>query len=271
MARADPPRSDSVHDNGAPADHTQDKDDFWRQVIVGAATAAGSVAWISAIGSGIMALRLGNADLPIEPVVALMSPEHRFAVGAGILAGPLLAGFFAALVDWFVCTRRATDGREIDTKDRQYLAVLTILLSAPFGYGLLRPPPLIFAAQVAAVVVTVTIALAHLHVERHISGRVIPPVAPHSFRERVIVFLAVLVSVGAVSVAAERIGPTRFDAASITVTDSADPVEGGYITSTDYAVLVMPTDADCPMIKAVPRDQIVRIEVSDTDADTPEC
>jgi hypothetical protein len=266
MARADPPRTDSVHDNGAPDDHTQDKDDFWRQVVVGAATAAGSVAWVSAIGSGIMALRLGNAHLPIEPVVALMSPEHRFAVGAGILAGPLLAGFFAALVDWFVCTRRT-----IDTRHRQHLALLTIVLSAPVGYAVLRPPPLIFVAQVAAVVVTVTIALAHLPVERHISGRVIPPVAPHSFRERVIVFLAVLVSAGAVSVVAERIGPTRFDVASITVRDSADPVEGGYITSTDYAVLVVPTDADCPMIKAVPRDQIVRIEVSDTDADTPEC
>jgi hypothetical protein len=119
-------------------------------------------------------------------------------------------------------------------------------------------------------VVTVRIALAHLPVERHISGRVIPPVKPHSFRERVTVFLAVLVSVGAVSVAAERIGPTRFDTASITVTDGED-VDGGYITSTDYAVLVIPTDARCPMIKAVPRDQIERIEVSDTDADTPEC
>jgi hypothetical protein len=81
----------------------------------------------------------------------------------------------------------------------------------------------------------------------------------------------VLVSVGAVGVAAERIGPTGFDTATITVTGGAEAVAGGYVTSTDYAVLVMPTTADCPMIKAVPRDQIVRIEVSDTDADTPEC
>jgi hypothetical protein len=185
-----------------------------------------------------MALRLGNADLPIEPVVALMSPEHRFAVGAAVLAGPLLAGFFAAFAEWGVTTRT-----HIDDKARRHLAVGTVAISAPVAYWLLQPPLLTFAAQVAIVAITVAIALAVL------------PDEPHSFRERVIVFLAVLISVGAVGIAAERIGPTAFDTATITVTGGADPVAGGYVTSTDYAVLVMPTAADCPMIKAVPLDR----------------
>ena len=64
------------------------------------AAAAGGAAWVSAVGSGVVALRLRQADLPIEPVVALMSAEHRFAIGAGILIAPLLAGFIGFLVDW---------------------------------------------------------------------------------------------------------------------------------------------------------------------------
>ena len=72
----------------------------WRQVVTAVAAAAGGAAWVSAVGSGVVALRLRQADLPIEPVVALMSAEHRFAIGAGILIAPLLAGFFGFLVDW---------------------------------------------------------------------------------------------------------------------------------------------------------------------------
>jgi hypothetical protein len=49
-----------------------------------------------------VALRLRQADLPVEPVVALMSTEHRFAIGAGILAAPLLAASIGFLVDWLL-------------------------------------------------------------------------------------------------------------------------------------------------------------------------
>ena len=54
---------------------------------------------MSAVGSGVVALRLREADLPTEPVVALMSTEHRFAIGAGILAAPLLAASIGFLAD----------------------------------------------------------------------------------------------------------------------------------------------------------------------------
>ena len=81
-------------------------------------------------------------------------------------------------------------------------------------------------------------------------------------RERIVIFAAVLVSAGLVAVGAERVGPTTFSSATLTVTEG-DPVKGGYVTTTDYAVLVLPTHARCPVIRAVPRDQIERIEVTD--------
>jgi hypothetical protein len=250
MTAPDPPPSASASP-GAGADGG-DQSDFWEQVALAAATAAGSVAWVSLVGSGIMALRLRNAGLPVEPVVALMSPEHRFAVGAGILAGPLFAGAFAAFVDWAVTRKKKMTDRQ-----RQHLLVLTIVLAAPLGYWLLRPDLLTFLAELVAVASAVAIALAVHHQKRA------------SLRERIVIFAAVLVSAGLIAVGAERIGQTKLSTATLTVT-RATPVKGGYLTSTDYAVLVVPTVARCPMIKAVPRDQIVRIEITDQDADTPD-
>jgi len=64
------------------------------------AAAAGGAAWISALGSAIVAQRLDSVDLPVESVVALMSPEHRFVIGAGYLVAPIfvgLVGFLAVL------------------------------------------------------------------------------------------------------------------------------------------------------------------------------
>jgi hypothetical protein len=60
-------------------DDSAKQDVNWQQVVAAVAAAAGGAAWVSAVGSGVVALRLREADLPIEPVVALMSTEHRFA------------------------------------------------------------------------------------------------------------------------------------------------------------------------------------------------
>jgi hypothetical protein len=254
MAASDPqPLSPGSHDSGV-GDDEQANSQFWQQVALAAATAAGSLAWISLIGSGVMALRLGKAGLPVEPVVALMSTEHRFAVGAGILAAPLLAGSFAAFVDWVVSWSK----EGVNRKQRQHLVVLTIVVTAPVGYWLLRPDVLLFVAELVAVAIAAAVALAAYR------GN------PRTLMERIVVFLAVIVSVGAIAVAAERIGPVSFDTATLTVTDG-NSVEGGFVTSTDYAVLVIPDDAACPIIKAVPRTEITRIEVSDKNADIPEC
>jgi hypothetical protein len=92
----------------------------WEKVVAAVAGAAGGAAWVSAVGSGVVALRLRQADLPIEPVVALMSAEHRFAIGAGILILPLPAAFFGFLIDWLVV--RPKEHRQVDESgptDRQ--------------------------------------------------------------------------------------------------------------------------------------------------------
>jgi hypothetical protein len=89
---------------------------------------------VSAVGSGVVALRLRQADLPIEPVVALMSAEHRFAIGAGILIAPLLAGFIGFMADWVAHLLFP------DYRQRKVLAAVTVLAGGALVYGILRPP-----------------------------------------------------------------------------------------------------------------------------------
>ena len=90
---------------------------------------------MSAVGSGVVALRLREADLPTEPVVALMSTEHRFAIGAGILAAPLLAASIGFLADsvWASEDRVIQDEGDKDKQIqirrlRQLLAVVSVVL-----------------------------------------------------------------------------------------------------------------------------------------------
>ena len=99
---------------------------------------------MSTVGSGVVALRLREADLPTEPVVALMSTEHRFAIGAGILAAPLLAASIGFLADsvW------ASEDRVAEREDnqiqirrlRQGLAVVFVVLGLVLVYYVLSPP-----------------------------------------------------------------------------------------------------------------------------------
>ncbi|MDX6670270.1 MAG: hypothetical protein QOI91_633, partial [Solirubrobacteraceae bacterium] len=71
----------------------------WQPILVAAATAAGGAAWVASVGSTVIAVRLENAHLPAASVVALMSAEHRFAIGASYLIAPLFVGFVGFLAD----------------------------------------------------------------------------------------------------------------------------------------------------------------------------
>ena len=94
-AAARDPAPIAARERRKPDDHP-----LWKQVLGAVAAAAGGAAWISALGSAIVAQRLDSVDLPVESVVALMSPEHRFVIGAGYLVAPIfvgLVGFLAVL------------------------------------------------------------------------------------------------------------------------------------------------------------------------------
>ena len=231
------------------------------------ATAAGGAAWVSAVGSGVVALRLRQADLPIEPVVALMSAEHRFAIGAGILIFPLLAGLIGFLADWVAGREPAGDSEEttpseetIGSKDkaarekgdrrrRQCLAAGTVVGGGALVYLTLRPSFETLAFGIAAVAIAVPIAFEVLHWAR---------VERHGFYERLAVFLVVLVAAGAGAILAEVHGSPSFDETEIRIRDQAAPITGGYITSTEHSVVLSPR---CEVIEAVPRDRIERISV----------
>jgi hypothetical protein len=233
-------------------DTTADSDLKWQQVVTAVAAAAGGAAWVSAVGSGVVAVRLRQADLPIEPVVALMSTEHRFAIGAGILIAPLLAGFIGFLADWVA-------GKTVSHRRRQALAVGTVLGGAALVYVLLKPPFETFAFESVAVAAAVPIAFQFLPKE---------PEKRHRFPERLAVFLSVLVAAGAGAILAESFGAPSFDETEITIRDQPAPVTGGYITSTEHSVVL---STRCEVIEAVPRDQIERISVGPDEVKRTHC
>jgi hypothetical protein len=234
------------------SEQTTTSDVSWRQVVAAVAAAAGGAAWVSAVGSGVVALRLRQADLPIEPVVALMSPEHRFAVGAGILVAPLLAGFIGFLVDWAF-------GKRVGRGKRQVAAAGTVLAAAALVYFLLQPPIKTLLFESVAVAIAVPVAFQFLPRE---------PEERHGFTERLVVFLSVLAAAGAGAVLAETFGSPSFDEAQITLRDQPVLVTGGYITSTEQSVVLSP---NCEVIEAVPRDQIARITVGPGEVTRTQC
>jgi hypothetical protein len=239
----------------------QAKDPFsWQQVVTAVAAAAGGAAWVSAVGSGVVALRLRQADLPIEPVVALMSTEHRFAIGAGILVLPLFVGFIGFLADLALGSLTGWPSR--DTEDhhrRQLLALITVLVGVALMYFVLKPPfeTFVFAGVAVAVVVPVAFeVLQHTKLETR------------AFYERLAVFLSVLVAAGAGAILAESFGSPSFDETKITIRDRPSPVRGGYITSTEHSVVV---STRCEVIEAVPRDRIERISVGPDEVTRTHC
>ena len=241
-------------------DDSAKQDLKWQQVVGAVAAAAGGAAWVSAVGSGVVALRLRAADLPTEPVVALMSTEHRFAIGAGILAAPLLAASIGFLADsvW------ASEDRVAEREDkqirrlRQGLAVVFVLLGLVLVYYVLSPPLETLALEGLAVVAAVAVAF-----------ELLPDDADtrHGFKERVAIFLAVLVGAGVGAIIAESLESPSFDEARITIRDHS-VVTGGYITSTDNAVVLT---TRCEVIEAVPRDRIERISVGPGEIERTHC
>ncbi len=183
----------------------------------------------------MVALRLREADLPTEPVVALMSTEHRFAIGAGILAAPLLAASIGFLADSVLTSQDRVTQREDN-----------------------KPPLETLALEGLAVVAAVAVAF-----------ELLPDDADtrHGFKERVAIFLPVLVGAGVGAIIAESLEAPSFDEARITIRDHS-VVTGGYITSTDNAVVLT---TRCEVIEAVPRDRIERISVGPGEVKRTHC
>jgi hypothetical protein len=232
------------------------EDHLWREiasVVVGAFSGA---AWVSTVGSGIVGIRLSNASLPSESVVALMSAEHRFVIGAGYLIVPLLAGVIVLLVD-----RVLIQADHLDPWRAIAALVLTIL-----GYG----------------------AAFYLMKERHgelvvqciatllILGAIVA-LSGHSFlmvHQAVIAFLATLVIVGTIALAFEKRRPPVFEHITITLKDSPSSATSAkdegpnleslyYVTTTESSIVTISL-THCQRIVVVPRDNVTRIEVGPT-------
>jgi hypothetical protein len=240
----------------------------WQKVVATVAAAAGGAAWVSAIGSAVMGLRLENARMPVESTVALMSSEHRFTIGAGALAAPLFVGLVGAISDWVLIsalgmrrTAPKTWGEARTSSGWKYverpaLAMVTTVVGAGLGLVVLQPLLLWqYLAQSAAILIVVPIVF--WRVERaKAAGKYRGP------DERLVVFLVILFISGLIALLGEHFrSPPKFDEATITV-KAGPPAIGAYVTTTANAIVLITRSADgCPTIDAVPRDQAVRIRV----------
>jgi hypothetical protein len=141
---------------------------------------------------------------------------------------------------------------------RQGLAVVTVVLGLVLVYYVLSPPLETLALEGLAVVASVALAF-----------ELLPDDADtrHGFKERVAIFLAELVGAGVGAIIAQSLESPSFDEARITVRDRS-VVTGGYITSTDNAVVLT---TRCEVIEAVPRDRIERISVGPGEVKRTQC
>jgi hypothetical protein len=273
----------------------------WQNILAAIATAAGSAAWVSAVGSGVMGARLKNAGMPVESVLALMPTEQRFAIGVGHLLAPLFVGLVGFLADLALTTHMAgqkpfadgagqdpcADGARPDrsgiwgvlarglrdvfnpstflASSRRQWSAATITLGALVGALLLEPPSLwLYLLQIGAILFALTVV--------YIFG----PEGGQGPTERGAVFLLVLVLAGLIAFAFEGAGDAEFDFAAVGFKESGQPpVAGYYVTTTSNAVLLITLDGQgddnqCPRseslgrITALPHDQIERVWIGPT-------
>lgn len=265
----------------------------WLAIATPIAAAAGGAAWVSAVGSAIMAIRLENAELPALSVVALMPVEHRFSLGASYLIAPLFVGLVGFLADWALTARWASSvaqdpsaggpgGTQTTTSHRRRrwadkarhtprskrervltrgpLALFTIFLGFGLGMLLLRPPLIwLFVLQILAICGVMAAVL------------LLAPAEATGAYERVLVFVLVLLTASGLAFAFERSLSPAFDIATLTTTDEGRVV-GYYITKTSDAVVLItlgcedertecPNDRSPRRITAVPSDQIQRLSI----------
>jgi hypothetical protein len=242
MATAENPldRDEQIPEPGAASNGAGDPLG-WQRILAAMAAAAGSAAWVSAVGSAVMGARLDNAGMPIESVVSLMPAEQRFAIGVGHLLAPLFVGLLGFLVDWALTAQRNKTIRDRPREERTplplwarrfarpALAVATILIGAWIGDVLLEPPSeTLYAMQLVAIVVAV--------------GTVwwFGPTRGTSASERGAVFLLVLVLAGVIAFGFEVRQDPQFDFAAVRFQDSDEaPVAGYYVTTTSASVLLI--------------------------------
>jgi hypothetical protein len=179
-----------------------------------------------------------------------MSAEHRFAIGAGLLVGPLLAASIAFLVDWAYQGGPTPPGRQ-RPQHRKKLAASACVAGSALVFALLQPPSLTFVVvEIVAVAAVVPATLYFL--ERSNWGL-------HTFEERLTVFASVLVAAGFGAIVAEGISSrSTFDDAEIVLEGASPPVTGGYLTSTEHAIVLTPS---CEVVEAIPRARIASIKI----------
>ncbi len=77
----------------------------WKPILAVIGSVAGGAAWVSVVGSVVMAERLSSAGVAPSSAVSLVPVEHRFVVGMRFLAIPLLIAVVVFLALYFARDR----------------------------------------------------------------------------------------------------------------------------------------------------------------------
>jgi hypothetical protein len=202
--------------------------------IVGAV--AGGAAWVSVVGSFILAARLQPLGVPPGPTVSLVPTEHRFVVGLGFLAAPLIAAVVAYLVLLYVRPQDGTEDERLNppgASPRGLFAVCSVAAVGGAVVGALSDSASSWGTAVLVVLPFVAAFLIY-HAVRRTAGWMQAGLA---------LFAGVAAYAGLMALVYEAGRDTRLDIAALVRKDGT-VVTGFYVSKTDTAVyLVTPTFA----------------------------
>jgi len=201
----------------------------WRPVLAIAGAVVGGAAWIAALGSAVMWLRLDRVDASPAPTVALLPTDYRLLLGARYLLVPLVLALLGLVV--ILLLRRDDDERhtlnERGTWPRGLVPVLVVL--GLFGDYAVTKSGLSDDDKFWLIAVIVVAAFATLGAVWRVRG----------FLLGVLLMLGcILVFSGGIALLFEALRSPKFDIGVITGKDGS-ALGGFYLAQTDDSVLLI--------------------------------
>jgi hypothetical protein len=201
----------------------------WRPVLAIAGVVVGGAAWIAALGSAVMWLRLDRVDVSPGPTVALLPADYRVVLGARYLVVPLVLALLGLVV--ILLLRRDDDPRhtfnERGTWPRGLVPFLVVL--GLFGDYAVIQSGLSDDDKFWLIAVIVAAAFATLAAVWRVRGFLLGAL---------LMFACILVFSGGIALLFEALRTPKLDIGVVARKDGT-ALGGFYLAQTDDSVLII--------------------------------